>query len=210
MTPRRWQTPGHWERPVAVDQWVLYTWYDRQRDRVQLHLYDGARRAFVKAIPLPDYLNYSGGNSNLVVLHDGRVAVKVSRGRFRIVELPSLEFGEGFELGDAHDQMLVRAKRDARQLVTGWGQEFGVGARSGGRLHWRLPATEPVPHAIFPCTVTPMDGSMGALKSVTRSSGSIPGPAQPSTRDRSPTQRVKCTGSAVSPGNYLWRVTPGR
>jgi streptogramin lyase len=149
MTPERFQTPGHWERPVAVGKWVVYTWYDRKKDEVQLHLYDGERREFVKAIPLPEYKHYTGDNSNLVELPGGRVAVKVARGRFREVRLPLLELADGFDLEDAHGQMLVRATRDGKRFVTGWGQEYGVVASRGGEIQWRLPDTEPTPHAIF-------------------------------------------------------------
>ncbi|MEE3371042.1 MAG: hypothetical protein VX346_17035 [Planctomycetota bacterium] len=149
MTPQRFQAPGHWERPVTTGKWILYTWYDNSLNQVQLHLYDGEQRKFVRAIPLPDYAHYTGDNSNLVELPGGRIAVKVARGRFREVRLPELVLEPGFDLEDAHGQMLVRAARDGKTLVTGWGQEYGVAPANGGRVRWRLPDTEPTPHAIF-------------------------------------------------------------
>ena len=149
MTPKRFQLPGHWEKPVAVGKWLLYPWYDGRKNEVQLHLYDAEHLTFVRAITLDDYKHYTGDNSNLVELHGGRVAVKVARGRFREVALPSLKLGRGFDLQDGHGQMLVRATRDGKQLVTGWGQEYGVVAASSARIRWRLPNTSPTPHAIF-------------------------------------------------------------
>ncbi|MBB74567.1 MAG: hypothetical protein CMJ75_08645 [Planctomycetaceae bacterium] len=149
MTPQRFQVPGHWERPVTAGKWILYTWHDSGLDQVQLHLYDGEQRKFIKAIPLPEYAHYTGDNSNLVELPGGRVAVKVARGRFREVRLPELVLEPGFDLKDAHGQMLVRAASDGKTLVTGWGQEYGMAPAHGGRVRWRLPDTEPTPHAIF-------------------------------------------------------------
>ena len=149
MTPDRLQTPGHWERPVAIGKWVLYAWYDRQQDEVQLHLYDGEQREFVKALKLPNYKNYTGDNSNLIELPGDRVAVKVARGQFREVRLPSLKLEGGFEFDQAHGQMLVRATGDGQHFVAGWGQEYGVANGSGGRVRWQIPDTEPLPHRIF-------------------------------------------------------------
>ncbi len=40
---------------LAVDKWVLYTWHDREKDQVQLHLYDGELRKFVRSISIPEH-----------------------------------------------------------------------------------------------------------------------------------------------------------
>ncbi len=149
MTPEQYQTPGLWNRPVACGKWVLLSWFDHEKEEVQVHLYDGEHRAFVRALALPEYTNYTNDNSNIVEIPDGRVFVKVAKGQFREVRLPSMALSDGVHLQAAHDQMLIRATGDGDKLVLGWGQEYGVVAAGGGSIGWRLPATEPLPHRIF-------------------------------------------------------------
>jgi len=149
MTPKRYQTPGLWNRPVACGKWVLLSWFDHGKEEVQVHLYDGERRAFVRALELPEYTGYSGDTSNVLEMPDGRVLVKVARGAFREVHLPSMALSGGMYLDGAHGQMTIRATRDGERLIAGWGQEYGVTAVAGGRIRWRSPATEPLSHRIF-------------------------------------------------------------
>ena len=149
MTPEQYQAPGLWNRPVACGKWVLLSWFDHEKEEVQVHLYDGEHRKFVQALNLPEYTDYSGDTSNLVEMPDGRVFVKVARGRFQEVSLPSMALSGGFQLEAAHDQMTVLATSDGGRLAAGWGQEYGVAAADGGRIGWRRPATEPLPHRIF-------------------------------------------------------------